>query len=73
VSQRGSRDLNPEYGAGVSDEQITDRFRKGGSAGGDGMLGCERADQCAPLGVREAHVDPVASWIGQGRSSALAH
>jgi len=73
VAQRRPRDLNPEHGACMSDHQVTDGFGKGGSAFGNGILGCERTDERAPLGVREAHVDPVAPWIGQRRSSALAH
>lgn len=73
MAQRRPRDLNPEHGAGVSDHEVADGFGKGGSTCGDGILGCERTDQRAPLGVREVDVDPMVSWIGQRRSSALAH
>jgi hypothetical protein len=73
MAQRRSRDLDSKYGAGMGDRQITDGFGKRGSAGGHGVLRGERTDQPAPLGVGEAHVDSVVSWIGHRRSSALAH
>src|SRR5215831_7738815 len=59
MTQPGTRDVDPEDLAGVSDDKVTDPLWQRRLPSGYRVLSTQGLLQGAPLGVREAHEDAL--------------
>ena len=71
-AQGGAGDVDGEHRGGVCDHQLAHPLGKGGTAVGHRVLGVVCPLDRAPLGIREADKDAMASWV-RDRGASGSH
>ena len=72
-AEGGAGDIDGEHCGGVRDHELAHPRGKRGAAVGHRVLGGKRPLERAPLGVREADKDAMASWVRERGASGLGH